>query len=286
MQSVEEQRAWWKQELAELGIDPATVLDHARVGARLLPDADGSCALAGVPRMPNDWQWPTWNGRPLRYVARVSLPALAATLDPQARHGLAGVGDLHLFVDALGDGWGYDPQHRGSFAAYIADGDRDFATPRAEHPEYGVIELEYPQREMALAPELVLPSLAADEAPQELSEEQDSAYLELFDEFNDAFFDGALRHRICGLPDIIQNPMERECQLVTNGLDLGRGDYDKQRAKGLEPGVAQWRLLAQLDTDEDLGMFWGDTGCIYWWLREPDFAAGRVDRCWGIVQVT
>jgi uncharacterized protein YwqG len=139
---------------------------------------------------------------------------------------------------------------------------------------------------MTLVPELVLPSLAADDAPQDLSDEQDDAYVNLFDDFNHQFFDGADRHRICGLPDIVQNPMERECQLVTNGLNLGGLEYDKQRAAALEPGIAEWRLLAQIDTDEDLGFFWGDTGCIYWWLPEPDFAAGRVERCWGIVQIT
>jgi uncharacterized protein YwqG len=138
---------------------------------------------------------------------------------------------------------------------------------------------------MSLVPELVLPSPFAEHAPQDLSDEQDDAYYELFDEFNDECFGGANRHRICGLPDIVQNPMERECQLVTNGLYVGGLDYDRERAAELEPGAADWHLLAPIDTDEDLGLFWGDTGCIYWWLREADFATGRVERCWGIVQI-
>ena len=286
MRNVDEQRAWWEQRLAGLGADPAAVLAQARVGARLLDDADGSCALAGVPRMPSDWEWPAWNGRPLKYVARVSLPALAGTLAAGARHELPSRGTLHLFADPLGDGWGYDPADRGSFAAYIADGDREFPTPHAEHPELGVIELEFAERRMTPVAELVLPSPFADEAPQDLDDDQDEAYFDLFDEFNDAFFDGAARHRICGLPDIVQNPMERQCQLASHGIDLGSRDYDRERAAALAPGAADWRLLAQIDTDEDLGLFWGDTGCIYWWLRTTDFREGRVERCWGIVQIT
>lgn len=41
-----------------------------------------------------------------------------------------------------------------------------------------------------------------------------------------------------------------------------------------EPG---WRLLLQLDSDERLSWYWGDSGMLYLWIREEDLAAGRFD---------
>jgi hypothetical protein len=84
--------------------------------------------------------------------------------------------------------------------------------------------------------------------------------------------------------NVDQQPMWWENELTGLGIDPATVlVHARVGARLLEPGIAEWRLLAQIDTDEDLGMFWGDTG---WWLRELDFAAGRVERCWGVVQVT
>ncbi|MDA0183996.1 YwqG family protein [Solirubrobacter phytolaccae] len=262
MAVVAEQRAWWAQKLVAYDVDPETFLVHARVAARLVPDVSGTSALAGVPRMPRDWQWPAWREQALKYMARVDLGSVASVLDVDARHGLPAVGTLHLFAHATGDGSG--PEDAGAFAAFIADGDTLFPTPRVVHPDLGEYDIEYPERKMSLAAELVLPSFFADELPEFPDNDLDEAYWDLFDEFNDTFFAGAPKHRVCGLPDIVQNPMEPDCAPVAD----------------------DWRLLAQLDTDEDIGFFWGDTGCMYWWLRRPDFSSGRVERHCGFVQTT
>ncbi len=100
-------------------------------------------------------------------------------------------------------------------------------------------------------------------------------------------FDRAPRHRLFGAPDVIQNPMELECQLASNGVYVGTLEgYATARTKQLAHGASEWYLLAQIDSDEDLGLMWEDGGRIYWWLRHQDASAGRVDRCWGILQTT
>ncbi|WP_433089009.1 DUF1963 domain-containing protein [Dactylosporangium sp. CA-052675] len=81
--------------------------------------------------------------------------------------------------------------------------------------------------------------------------------------------------------------MHLDCQLVSNGVDLmAPGGYgDDPRVPVLRAGAAEWRLLWQVDTDEDgLGWMWGDMGMLYFWIRDEDLAAARFDRVWVILQ--
>jgi uncharacterized protein YwqG len=86
------------------------------------------------------------------------------------------------------------------------------------------------------------------------------------------FRDHAAMHRLLGNPQAINAGMELECQLVSHGINLGSGSgHETPRAKELEAGARDWRLLLQIDTDEDNpGWMWGDGGRIYYWIREQE----------------
>ncbi len=72
--------------------------------------------------------------------------------------------------------------------------------------------------------------------------------LELCREMTD---ERGIQHRLLGHAQVIQNPMELKCQLASNGVYCGTPeDYRSERAKQLEAGAADWRLLLQIDTDE------------------------------------
>jgi uncharacterized protein YwqG len=60
--------------------------------------------------------------------------------------------------------------------------------------------------------------------------------------------------------------------------------YQDPRAKALEAGAADWRLLLQVDSDENATMMWGDTGRVYFWMRDEDLRAARFERVWTILQ--
>ncbi|NOT29697.1 MAG: DUF1963 domain-containing protein [Planctomycetes bacterium] len=79
--------------------------------------------------------------------------------------------------------------------------------------------------------------------------------------------------------------MELECQLVTNGVYCGDSSgYQEPRAKELEAGQTEWRLLLQLDSDERAKMMWGDAGRLYFWIRESDLCEHDFDKAWLILQ--
>ncbi|WP_027931562.1 DUF1963 domain-containing protein [Amycolatopsis thermoflava] len=39
----------------------------------------------------------------------------------------------------------------------------------------------------------------------------------------------------------------------------------------------RWVALAQIDSDDETGMMWGDAGRLHWLIRAADLAAGRFD---------
>lgn len=287
--SVEEQKRLITQRLQAAGLPVADLLATARMGARLVAGA-GASQLGGRPRMPVDWSWPEWNGRPLQYLARIDLEELSSVLSVTDRHGLPATGQLHLMADALGAGWGFDPAHAGSFSATIVVEERqpvvDYQTPTGIEDEGYPIELEVPVRFVSPVAELVL----ADPEAEDISGLLDNAvwgddYREVRRQIDTELFGESPHHRLFGRPDTVQGDMELGCQLVSNGVYLGTAEAHKTpQAKQLAPGASDWRLLAQLEYDDDLGLMWEDLGRVYWWVRRQDAAAGRPDRCWGILQ--
>ena len=63
-----------------------------------------------------------------------------------------------------------------------------------------------------------------------------------------------------------------------------RRDGTAQVSDETRTQAAQWRLLLQLDTDDSLGVMWGDSGRIYFWMREEDLRSRAFDRAWCILQ--
>jgi uncharacterized protein YwqG len=75
--------------------------------------------------------------------------------------------------------------------------------------------------------------------------------------------------------------MELDCQLASNGIYVGNPEgYQDPRRAELEAGAAEWKLLLQLDTDDDTGWMWGDTGTLYYWIRESDARRGDFSNVW------
>lgn len=92
-------------------------------------------------------------------------------------------------------------------------------------------------------------------------------------------------HRLLGHPDPIQGDMQLECQLVTNGINCGRASgYNDPRAAELRNGAADWRLLLQIDSQDEAEMMWGDVGRIYFWIKDTDLANRDWELSWLILQ--
>jgi uncharacterized protein YwqG len=190
-------------------------------------------------------------------------------------------GALLFFYDMKEQPWGFDPKDRGSCAVLHVP---DLASPpsppiTAARSESSPIAF----RHVGFRRIETLPSLHRDQVRKLYWSFEDS---EVYKKACDEPFHGRPRHQVGGFPSAVQSDwMELECQLASNGIYRGDGRaMATPQAKALMPGAADWRLLFQFDSDEDLDVMWGDCGRIYFWVREQDARAANFAGTWLILQ--
>lgn len=263
---------------------PALNLVTSRVG----DEAEiklGASKFGGQPDLAPGMQWPYWKNRPLAFVGQINL------LEAQSCRNLPTLppnGLLLFFFDGECEAWGFSPEDAGSFAVlYAPQLDALVRTPAPSAERRGMLKhffakpttyvASYEPCQIAFA---VTQSLPTRPNGVVMTEEESDAYSALVESNPNNS-----RHQLLGWPYVVQGDMELECQLVTNGLYCGNSEgFNAPAAKQLEPGAADWRLLLQVDTDDNASMMWGDCGLIYYWIRAQDLAARRFDRSWAILQ--
>lgn len=234
--------------------------------------------IGGNPFAPEDFAWPRWKDRSLAFLAQIDL---AEITERDVLKELPAKGRLYFFYDQDQSTWGFDPNDRGSWQVIFAPDSPSLRSVRP--PEDVSPDSIYDQQQVTFRKISTYPS--AEALDVDLYSLSDQAWEE-FDAKRYEGFGGQPHHQIGGAPDVVQNDcMQLECQLVSNGIDFGdpAGDSDP-RIESLKSGAEDWQLLLQIDSDEDLGMMWGDCGLIYFWIRKQDLLAGDFSNAWMILQ--
>ena len=274
-----------------LGDDADAIVALIRPSLRLVPDeeADDSEAaesaesaesaglrVGGRPLLAPGVEWPRRkDGAPLSLVAQISLAHVAELTDEA---GFPTNGSLAFFCDADDQPWGFSPSDADGWAIlHCPDGVgtlSDFPKDLDEEGRFSPVALT-PERE------LTFPPAASFEVEQLVGEAKAENYWSVLGEDDG---DETIT-RFLGHPDVIQNEMQIECQLASNGVYVGDSEgYASPEGIRLRPGAAEWRLLLQVDSHEDVGMMWGDSGRLYWWIRDADLAAGQWGATWLVLQ--
>lgn len=242
----------------------------------------GESKLGGLPDLPEGVEWPRRDGRPLAFLAQLSMADVPRAEGEPAlpRRGL-----LSIFYDVQEQPWGFDPKDRGGAVVMHWPEPRGLARAEAPKGTYDTMNEEYDRpfaaRRVRYEVVTTYPELGESVFEMEDGEE----VMDLYDEtVNAGQGEESPHHQLLGHPLVVQNPMEEECQLVTNGLYLGDelSPEDEKRAEGLREGAKDWTLLLQLDSDEH--WMWGDMGLLYFWIRRQDLEAGEFSKAWCILQ--
>lgn len=241
----------------------------------------GESKIGGVPDLPDGVSWPIWNGNPLAFICQINLKRVKPFdeekfLPPQ--------GMLYFFYEASKQPWGFDPLDKGSTKVIYYNGDYSTLS-RSIEPDNLSTENRFQSCILSFNREVTMPSWESYFIKMlELNQKESDIYSDYQFKSQEANEDEQI-YRLLGHADSIQGDMQLECQLVTNGLYCGDSTgYNDEKRKVLEPDALNWRLLLQIDSNDEIGMSWGDLGRIYFWIREEDLLNRNFDNVWTILQ--
>lgn len=238
--------------------------------------------LGGLPLLPTRFEWPHTKARPLDFLLQIDCAEVTA-IDPYRVLPTSGL--LTFFYDLENQPWGFDPQELDGHRVVLLDQNEFVSTPLPT-PEYLL-----PPRALHFGPGQTLPHIGSRDydrlaAEAHLSDEEWDKYFDFLDSYEmESYPSETGLHRMFGHSANVQSDMQLEAQLVTNGLYCGdETGYNDPRAELLEPGVDDWVLLLQLDSDDSADIMWGDMGMLYFWIRQQDLKGHRFDRVWMSLQ--
>jgi uncharacterized protein YwqG len=200
---------------------------------------------------------------PLSFIAQIDLAEVSAAgpLDPD----IPSEGRIYLFYDTKEQPWGFRPG--------------DVAGTRLIYDTSPVENLVRQMEPSDLSDERIpplrctfswtlLPDVHSFEAVVDLDEEDHDA-LGDWSESTEAF----AAHRIGGDPTQIQGDMDRQCVVVSHGLDLGHDSPEGAADINVERERQDWIFLFQIASDDKNNMMWGDLGMLYLWITCKDLQA-------------
>jgi uncharacterized protein YwqG len=269
-----------------LGVDAFNKLEpFLRHSIRLYPtpiseDAIliGQTKIGGKPDLPINISWATEintieQKKSLSFIAQINLSDIAPF---DKENLLPSSGILYFFYSAEQEIWGFDPKDKNKFKVIYWNGDF-LDLKRTDYPN------DLPQYScfkacaVKIKPEFSLPSYEH-QIYQSFSDEE----LEKF--WKEIYIDDNI-NKVLGYADEIQNSMELECELVTNGIYCGDAlAYNDPQIKQFELNAEKWLLLLQIDSNEENGMMWGDCGRIYFWIKRCDLLNKQFDKSWFCLQ--
>ncbi len=259
------------------------IIAAAKPSIRVLLDPQerhviGASRMGGLPDLPSPEHWPIVSRTRLSFVGQINLQHVGVADTCRV---LPSGGILSFFYDIDGMPWG-DYSERQCWRVLYFPSD----SVRTTQPPSNSIGIDpWPAFSMKFQRELTLPTYRSIERDRlAITESDNDAYTDLLFELD---VDDIPKHRLLGHPDGIQGCMQRTVQFESRNLKLPNevdSYYEHPRANELIPGSFDWQLLLQVDSDDRLGVMWGDAGRIYYWIHRNDLLRSAYDRTWLFLQ--
>lgn len=248
-------------------------LDLLRPAVQLVPLVGANepiVSFGGRPSLPDGQDWPEWPGHgPLSFIAEVMCDRLSAfELDIQVP--TEGRLLFFYFDGSYDDGTSVV----GTWDVSSLQGARIIHVPIEARCSVRTTPdgiTTYPERQYEGRAIVTYPGWEHPDLEAEFREPDQDRRAWMDHPVNGDAFSEALHerhtmplHQIGGYADPVQGPVEAEVASAALGTDVPWGD------PRLDQEALLWELLLQVDTDDDLGMMWGDCGVLYWMTRADE----------------
>jgi|688.fasta_scaffold384576_1 uncharacterized protein YwqG len=244
--------------------------EYKKPSLRLLPvfKNGSNSRVKGDPLLPKNFEWPERSdGTRLTFLAQIDLEEIAAFESIQDL--LPQNGMLSFFYDTEDQPWG----------SSLADKD---GWKVCYFPKKNALEL-YPDENGAneqpfsidWVEEPSYPDLASDEyftLPEQARTE--------YTRFIENCYEEPPVHQLLGHPHLIQSDFRESVEIVERRIDYESVRGDDQKKKKLFDDSRRWRLLLQLDSDEQLNFMWGDGGMLYFCIDEHSLQKHDFSNVW------
>ncbi|WP_157947610.1 YwqG family protein [Abditibacterium utsteinense] len=241
-----------QEPLIEL-LRPAIALCATRAEDSQIPI--GASKFGGAPDVPLHFLWPTWNEKPLGFLAQINLEEVAPF---DVEELLPKSGLLSFFYEMEEPLWGEAEQKEGWRVFFFEHDELQRQNSTALNELFSL--------HSSLIKFEIAPSLPNDSSlfKQISLEEEEDEQMEKFDEEISL----SKSHQMLGHAHSIQNEPAVEAE-----------EWSISKTPAMD-----WILLFQVDSDDELGAMWGDVGTIYFLISKQDLAARRFEATWHIMQ--
>lgn len=237
----------------------------ARTSTRLTRSDAGRSWIGGAPTLPVAFDWPSWDGKELTFMAQIDLADVVDSPCPVD-------GSLLFFYALDRTPSGLRPRDKDACRVVHVPVGSEVAEPEEARPKM----LVAPSAELTLPLE---PTFELDGwAREEWTDLRERLAVFQGVELEDRSADYHALHRMLGYPETFAGGMELDAQLVSHGVDLEEQPDAYPLYENLAPGAADWRLLLQLSSDDDGAISLGYFERLFIWIRDEDLRDGRFHR--------
>lgn len=245
-------------------IRPAVVLDADEQSGK---SAIGRSRIGGDPDLPDDITWPVKKHKQLSFLAQINLGGM-----PRALGGaLPEKGMLWFFYDVGSEAFGMEPSDRGSWAVLYREDAQNLQRrdPPKGAERFSECSLGFRYELTPLDPE------AIPRYPLQLTKSESESYSDLIQQYAETHDLGG--SQLLGNPFPIQNDVRVEAAAAIAGVAA-------KPTESVNALAREWRLLFQLDSESCAKMMWGDSGMLYFMIKDDDLKNRRFDQSWMVMQ--
>ena len=255
----------------------------------------GTSKIGGKPDLPKDFQWFYYNGedykkivenRPLSFLMQINCEEVHKY---DKENLLPEKGMLYFFYELFTMTWGFSPQDRGSAKVFYYDGEIEDLVP-ADFPEDMEKDCIIPESKINFESMNDYPIDFLDYYdPDDSDEEMDRKEKEFEKELEELGYKTDTT-KLLGHPELIQGEYWEECEGVARkNIYYGSAPIkygSDEVKKSIKENAKDWILLMQMSELEigDYGLYFGDSGKIYFNIRKEDLKNKNFDNVWLILQ--